>query len=161
MFLRLKQTTHSFSFTIPEQLTGWRILAHIITRDVKTGLLPEETVTQKDLQTHHLAYHRHAQSRSRPERKRRFHLKDFKGAGFEAEELRSGWKWDPISFYEEPRDSLTNFFISWLPHGEYILRYRLRPTTAGTYRIGAAILQSMYAPEFAAHSAGFVLKVEE
>ena len=87
------------------------------------------------------------------------HLKDLKGAGFEAEELLSGWKWDQLPRYEEPRDSLTNFFISWLPHGEYILRYRIRPTTPGKYRIGAAILQSMYAPEFTAHSAGFELSV--
>ena len=89
------------------------------------------------------------------------HLKDPKIAGFEAEELLSGWKWDQISRYEEPRDSLTNFFIPWLPHGEYILRYRVRPTTAGRYRLGAAVLQSMYAPEMAAHSDGFQLNVIE
>ena len=56
---------------------------------------------------------------------------------------------------------MTNFFVSWLPHGEYVLRYRVRPTTPGTYRIGAAVMQSMYAPEFAAHSSGFTLKVVE
>ena len=89
------------------------------------------------------------------------HLKDPKAAGFEAETLLSGWKYDPLSFYEEPRDSLTNFFMSWLPHGEYILRTRLRPTKAGTYRIGAATLQPMYAPEMSAHSDGFVINVEE
>lgn len=89
------------------------------------------------------------------------HLKDPKGAGFEAETLRSGWSWDQLARYEEPRDSLTNFFIQWLPHGEYVLKYRVRPTTPGRYKIGAAVLQSMYAPEFAAHSAGFELAVEE
>ena len=88
------------------------------------------------------------------------HLMDFKAAGFEAEDLLSGWRRDPISFYEEPRNSLTNFFFSWIPHGEYILRYRLRPTKPGTYHIGAATLQSMYAPEMTAHSAGFVIRVK-
>ena len=87
------------------------------------------------------------------------HLKDLKAAGFEAETLLSGWKYDPLWFYEEPRDSLTNFFIGWLPHGEYILRYRLRPTKPGVYRIGAATLQSMYAPDMTAHSAGFIINV--
>jgi uncharacterized protein YfaS (alpha-2-macroglobulin family) len=87
------------------------------------------------------------------------HLKDPKAAGFEAEELSSGWRWDGLSRYEEPRDSLTNFFIEWLPHGEYVLKYRLRPTTPGTFRLGAAVLQSMYAPEFSAHSAGMVINV--
>lgn len=89
------------------------------------------------------------------------HLQDPRGAGFESEELTSGWKWDNLSRYEEPRDSLTNFFVSWLPHGEYVLRYRLRPTMAGTYRIGAATLQSMYAPEMTAHSDGMILQVDE
>ncbi|MCX5790811.1 MAG: MG2 domain-containing protein [Elusimicrobia bacterium] len=88
------------------------------------------------------------------------HLKDPHGAGFEGEELTSGWKWDQLSRYEEPRDSLTNFFMNWVPHGEYALKYRVRPTTPGTYRIGAAVLQSMYAPEFAAHSAGMELNVK-
>jgi len=89
------------------------------------------------------------------------HLKDPKGAGFEAEELLSGWKWDQIGRYEEVRDSLTNFFISWLPQGEYILRYRIRPTIPGKYNIGAAILQSMYAPEFSAHSGSITLTIGE
>lgn len=89
------------------------------------------------------------------------HLKDPRGAGFEAEALHSGWSWDGLSRYEEPRDSLTNYFVSWMPHGEYKLEAKVRPTTAGRYRVGAAVLQSMYAPEFAAHSAGFELVVEE
>ncbi|MCL2888675.1 MAG: MG2 domain-containing protein [Elusimicrobia bacterium] len=87
-------------------------------------------------------------------------LKDQRPAGFEAENLLSGWKWDLLSRYEEPRDSLTNFFIDWLPQGTYTLKYRIRPTTAGTYKIGAAQLQSMYAPEFAAHSANMTLSVK-
>ncbi len=89
------------------------------------------------------------------------HLKDPKAAGFEAETLLSGWKYDPLWFYEEPRDSSTNFFLDRLPHGEYVLRYRLRPTKPGEYRVGAATLQSMYAPDLNAHSAGFLIKVKK
>jgi len=88
------------------------------------------------------------------------HLKDLKAAGFEAEKLLSGWKYDPLWYYEEPRHSITNFFVSWLPHGEYIVRYRLRPTKPGSYRVSAATLQSMYAPEMTAHSAGFMVRVK-
>ncbi len=88
------------------------------------------------------------------------HIKDPKAAGFEAEQLTSGWKWEQLARYEEPRDSLTNFFVEWLPHGEYVLKYRLRPTAPGTFKAGAAVIQSMYAPEFAAHSAGFTLNVK-
>jgi uncharacterized protein YfaS (alpha-2-macroglobulin family) len=89
------------------------------------------------------------------------HLKDPKAAGFEAETLLSGWKYDPLWYYEEPRDSSTNFFLDWIPHGEYVLRYTLRPTKPGQYRIGAATLQSMYSPELNAHSDGFLVKVRK
>lgn len=89
------------------------------------------------------------------------HLKDPKLAGFEAEELLSGWKWDQLSRYEEQRDSLANFFMDWTPHGEYILRTRSRPTLPGSYRLGAAVLQSMYAPEISARSESFFLNVRE
>ena len=88
-------------------------------------------------------------------------LKDPRGAGFEGEELLSSWKWEKLSRYEEPRDSLTNFFMDWLPHGEYVLSYRMRPSSPGVYKIAPAVLQSMYAPEFAAHSAGMTLTVKE
>jgi len=88
------------------------------------------------------------------------HLKDPLPAGFECETLLSGWTYDPLWYYMEPRDSLVNFFLSRLPHGEYILRYRIRPTKPGKYRVGAATLQSMYAPDMTAHSSGFIMKVE-
>jgi uncharacterized protein YfaS (alpha-2-macroglobulin family) len=88
------------------------------------------------------------------------HLKDPKPAGFEAVSLLSGWKYEKLFFYEEQRDSLTNFFISRLPHGEFVLRYKLKPTKAGTFRVGAATLQSMYAPDMTGHSSGFIINVE-
>jgi uncharacterized protein YfaS (alpha-2-macroglobulin family) len=37
------------------------------------------------------------------------------------------------------------------------LKYRLRVTMAGSFRVGPATVQSMYAPEFAAYSAGAAL----
>ncbi|MDE2291851.1 MAG: hypothetical protein KGL53_07190, partial [Elusimicrobia bacterium] len=89
------------------------------------------------------------------------HVKDPRGAGFEAESLRSGWTYDGLVRYEEPRDSLTNDFVDRLPQGEYDLDETVRPTTPGRYRIAAAVAQSMYAPEFAAHSADFELVVAE
>ncbi len=89
------------------------------------------------------------------------HLKAPRPAGFEPETLTSGWQWDQLSRYEEIRDSMENFFISWLPQGEFVLRYRLRATTAGEYKFGATLLQSMYAPEFSAYTTAFTIKVKE
>jgi len=87
------------------------------------------------------------------------HLNDPGPAGFESENLLSGWRYDGLYYYQERRDSLTNFFLDRLPHGEYVLSHRLRPTKEGVYRVGAATLQSMYSPDMTAHSAGFVVKV--
>jgi uncharacterized protein YfaS (alpha-2-macroglobulin family) len=88
------------------------------------------------------------------------HVRDPRGAGFEPEKLASGWRWDlGISAYEEIRDSGTNFFIEWLPAGEYTLTYRLRANMGGAFRVGPATLQSMYAPEFTAYSAGHRLVI--
>ena len=72
----------------------------------------------------------------------------------------SRWKWDlGIVWYEETRDSGANFFFEQLPAGEYTFRYRLRANMAGTFKVGPATVQSMYAPEFAAYSAGNTIRV--
>ncbi|WP_424244697.1 YfaS (alpha-2-macroglobulin family) [Elusimicrobium posterum] len=87
-------------------------------------------------------------------------IKDPRPAGFEGDTLLSDWKWDSFARYEEPRDSLTNFFMNYLPHGKYTLSYTIRPTTPGTYKAGATVIQSMFAPEFAAHSANMTINVK-
>ena len=88
------------------------------------------------------------------------HLRDPRGAGFEPETTASSYKWDlGIGWYEEVRDSGTNFFFEWLPVGEYTFKYRLRANLAGTFRVGPAQVQSMYAPEFIAYSAGAELAI--
>ena len=88
------------------------------------------------------------------------HLRDPRGAGFEPSSHLSRHQWDlGIGWYEEIRDSGTNFFFERLPQGEYTFRYRIRATTAGTFKVAPATLQPMYAPEFAAYSTGATLKV--
>ncbi len=88
------------------------------------------------------------------------HLRDPRGAGFEPESTASRYKWDlGIGWYEEIRDSGTNFFFDWLPVGEYTFKYRLRANLAGAFRVGPATIQSMYAPEFAAYSSGARLSI--
>ena len=90
------------------------------------------------------------------------HLRDPRGAGFEPEAQTSGYRYDlGIARYEEVRDSGANFFFSWLPVGEYTFKYRVRANMAGTFRVGPATVQSLYAPEFNAFSEGHELKVED
>ncbi len=88
-------------------------------------------------------------------------LQDPKPAGFESEALLSGWDWKPVSFYREVRDASTNFFINWVPRGTMTLRYILRPTVAGKLHALPAQAQSMYAPEYGAHSASSSFAIEK
>jgi uncharacterized protein YfaS (alpha-2-macroglobulin family) len=89
------------------------------------------------------------------------HLRDPRAAGLEPENVVSRYKWDlGISWYEETRDSGTNFFFERLPAGEYTFRYRLRANMSGLFKIAPATLQSMYAPEFNAYSAGTVIEIK-
>ena len=39
------------------------------------------------------------------------------------------------------------------------MKYRVRANMAGTFRVGPATVQSMYAPEFSSYSTGAVLAV--
>jgi uncharacterized protein YfaS (alpha-2-macroglobulin family) len=88
------------------------------------------------------------------------HLRDPRAAGLEPESVLSRYKWDlGISWYEETRDSGTNFFFETLPAGEYTFKYRLRANMAGTFRVAPAQVESLYAPEFAAYSAGALLTI--
>ena len=90
------------------------------------------------------------------------HLRDPRAAGLEPEELTSGYRYDTgLGYYEEIRDSGANFFFEVLPVGEYTFHYRLRANLAGTFRVGPATVQSMYAPEFNAYSAGATITVAE
>jgi uncharacterized protein YfaS (alpha-2-macroglobulin family) len=88
-------------------------------------------------------------------------LRDPRPAGLEPALTTSGYRYDlGIVYYEEVRDAAQSFFVEWLPAGRYTLKYRLRANLAGQFRVGPATLQSMYAPEFAAFSAGQVLQVQ-
>jgi uncharacterized protein YfaS (alpha-2-macroglobulin family) len=89
------------------------------------------------------------------------HLRDPRPAGFEPESTRSAYRWElGIGWYEEVRDSGSNFFFELLPAGEYTFRYRLRASLAGTFRVAPATVQGMYAPEFTAYSAGNLIEIE-
>jgi len=88
------------------------------------------------------------------------HLRDPRGAGFEPENALSGYRWElGTAYYQEIRDSGANFFFDSLPVGEYPLTYRVRASMAGTFHVGPATVQSIYAPEFNAYSGGATLTV--
>lgn len=61
---------------------------------------------------------------------------------------------DGIWAYREVRNESNNIFISRLGKGTNILTYDCFVTQSGEYSLGIATIQSQYAPEMTAHSAG-------
>lgn len=89
------------------------------------------------------------------------HLRDMRATGLEPADVISRYQWsDGLAYYQSTKDVSTDFFISYLPVGTYVLEYELRANLAGDFTSGIAHIQCMYAPEFGAHSEGGRVVVE-
>lgn len=64
-----------------------------------------------------------------------------------------------IYFYRENRDAATNIFVDHLPKGTYVISYELNANNIGSYSSGIAKIQSQYAPNITAHSAGSSISI--
>ena len=64
-----------------------------------------------------------------------------------------------ICFYRENRDDATNIFVNNLPKGTYLLTYDMYVNNEGKFASGIATIQSQYAPQITAHSAGNLLNI--
>lgn len=88
------------------------------------------------------------------------HLKDMRAANTEPLNVISQYKWqDGLGYYESTKDASTNFFIDYMQRGTYVFEYPLFITHSGTYSVGLAQIQCMYAPEFISHSNGIKIRV--
>ncbi len=90
------------------------------------------------------------------------HLKDMRASGTEPVNTLSSYKWqDNLGYYEATKDASTNFFIDRMQKGVYVFEYPLYVTHTGTFSVGIATIQCMYAPEFTSHSEGIKITVKE
>lgn len=90
------------------------------------------------------------------------HLNDMRATAFEPVSPISGYSYGGgLWYYKNITDVSTGFFIRHLRKGTYVLEYPLYVTQKGDFTNGIATIQSMYAPEFAAHSEGLRVKVGE
>ena len=81
------------------------------------------------------------------------HLKDLRASCLEPVDVISNYEWKgTFSYYKSTKDVSTNFFFDRLNKGTYVLEYDLRITNKGVFNNGISTLQSMYAPEFSAHT---------
>ncbi len=67
---------------------------------------------------------------------------------------------DGIGYYRETKDSVTRLFFNYMPKGTHVITYEVSITAAGSYNLGIATIQSQYAPEITAHSAGDKINIE-
>ena len=88
------------------------------------------------------------------------HLKDLRAACLEPQKQISGlrWKFGTI-YYEDVKDAATNLFFNALSRGTYVIEYPVWVNQAGEYQDGITTFQSVYAPEFSAHSDAMKIKV--
>lgn len=88
-------------------------------------------------------------------------FEDFKPAGFEAVNVRSGYTKSGVRAYVEYRDDRVNFFVQRLARGSHSVSYRLRAETPGRFSALPARVAAMYAPELKGNSDEIKLNVED
>jgi hypothetical protein len=89
------------------------------------------------------------------------HMKDMRASSLEPVNVLSSYKWqDGLGYYESTKDAATNFFFDNLRKGTYVFEYSLFVTHSGNFSNGVTTIQSMYAPEFTAHSEGVRITVQ-
>ncbi|MEM6365560.1 MAG: alpha-2-macroglobulin, partial [Planctomycetota bacterium] len=81
------------------------------------------------------------------------HLRDYRGSGTEPINVLSGYSIDGgLAIYRSTRDAAEHFFIDRLPEGTHVIESRSRVQLRGRYQTGFAKIESMYAPQYDAHS---------
>ncbi len=89
------------------------------------------------------------------------HIQDSRASGTEPKSVLSGYTYqNGLYYYEETKDEATNFFIDYLPRGVYNFEYTVYASQKGDFSAGLATIQSMYAPEFNAHSSGMRIEIK-
>lgn len=88
-------------------------------------------------------------------------FEDFRAAGLEAVELRSGYSRNGLGAYQEFRDDRAVFYIRQLARGKHSLSYRLRAEIPGRFSGLPATGHGMYAPELKANSDEMKLQITD
>ncbi len=88
-------------------------------------------------------------------------FEDFRAAGMEVVDLRSGYSWDGLGAYQEFRDDRAVFYIRQLPRGKHNLKYRMRAEIPGHFSGLPTKGYGMYAPELKANSDEIKVKISD
>ncbi len=87
---------------------------------------------------------------------------DERAACFEPIDKLSGYRSaDRTWYYLETKDTQTNMFFNSLSKGTHVVGYEVWVTNPGEFTSGIATIQSQYAPQMSAHSAGKMITVDQ
>jgi uncharacterized protein YfaS (alpha-2-macroglobulin family) len=88
-------------------------------------------------------------------------LEDFKAAGFEPVDVRSGYTGNALGAYVEFRDEKVAFFVQRLMRGKHSVSYRLRAEIPGAFSALPTTISAMYAPELRGNSDEIKVKIKD
>ena len=88
-------------------------------------------------------------------------FEDWKAAGLEPVEVRSGYNRNGLGAYMELRDEKVALFVRSLPQGRHNLSYQLRAEIPGTFSALPTRAEAMYAPELKANSDEMKIEVRD
>jgi uncharacterized protein YfaS (alpha-2-macroglobulin family) len=86
-------------------------------------------------------------------------FEDFKAAGCEPVDLRSGYTRDSLGAYVEFRDEKVAFFLRSLARGKHSVSYRVRAEVPGQFSALPTSASAMYAPELKGNSDEIQLRI--
>jgi alpha-2-macroglobulin len=89
-------------------------------------------------------------------------FEDLKAAGFEAVDVRSGYRRaGGMNAYQEMKNDRVAFFITSLPRGTHNISYRLRAEISGKFSALPAKVYGNYAPELQGNSDEIKIQIED
>ncbi len=88
-------------------------------------------------------------------------FEDWKAAGLEPVEVRSGYNGNEMSAYIEYRDEKVSLFVRQLARGKHSISYRLRAEIPGKFSALPTLGFAMYAPELKANGDEFKIQVTD
>ncbi|QDU81689.1 MG2 domain protein [Polystyrenella longa] len=86
-------------------------------------------------------------------------FEDYKPAGLEAVDLRSGYNGNRLGAYMEFKNEKVKFFVQRLAHGKHSVTYQLRAEIPGKFSALPTQGSAMYAPELRANSDEMKLQI--
>jgi hypothetical protein len=88
-------------------------------------------------------------------------INDLRPANTEPQDVLSKYLYKgSLFYYQVTKDKETNFYISYLHKGSYVIDYQLNISQSGVFNTGIASIESAYAPDFRGHSISKTISVK-